>query len=221
MLCYFNAGAVQSWDSDLDSFPEDVRGKTLGGDYTDEWYLDIRDARVRDIMKRRLDAAVDVGCDGVDPDNVDAWVQSDGKDVTGFGLTKEDFASYLEDLAKYAHSIETQAGSNLLVGQKNAQSLASRLVSTLDFAVLESCREWKFCGNFQQYVSAGKPVFQIEYPESILKLGKLSPEDQRFHCEGSEHADEGFSKILKRASAQLDGWGQYCGGGSFEQYTGW
>lgn len=172
-------------------------------------------------MKRRIDTAVDVGCDGVDPDNVDAWVQSDGEDLTGFGLTEEDYASYLEELAIYAHSTKTQRGSKLLVGQKNAPSLASRLVSTLDFAVLESCREWEFCGNFQRYVSAGKPVFQIEYPESILELGKLSLDDLKFHCEGSGHGDEGFSKILKRASAQLDGWGQFCGGKSFEQKTGW
>lgn len=193
----------------------------MGGNYTDEWYIDIRDARVLELMKRRLDAAADIGCDGVDPDNVDAWVESDGEDITGFGLTPEDYASYLEELAEYAHSIETQAGHNLLVGQKNAQSLASRLVSTLDFAVLESCREWEFCGDFQQYVSAGKPVFQIEYPKSILEQGELSQADEKRYCGGTGYADEGFSKILKRASAQLDGWGQFCYGESFEQETGW
>lgn len=208
---------MQSWDSDKAKFPEDVKGTTLGGPYTNEWYIDIRDSRVVDLMKKRLDGAVAVGCDGVDPDNVDAWEQ-DGEDPTGFSLKPEDYADYLTSLADYAHTLTTKAGAPLLVGQKNAPEIAPSLHSVLDFAVLESCRRDDFCAEFQPYITAGKPVLQIEYPPSIEETGSLSAKDEKFYCEGDK-GDKGFSRILKFASEQLDGWGQYCGGESFVQPT--
>lgn len=165
-------------------------------------------------MKARLDSAVELGCDAVDPDNIDAWA-SDGTDPTGFGLKPEDFTKYLTELAEYAHSIQTKNGAPLQIGQKNAPDLAPDLVKVLDFAVLESCMEWEFCGEFQPYISAGKPVYQIEYPASIENEGKLSDADRQRFCERQAN-DDGFSKILKRASETLDGWGQYCGEESFE-----
>jgi hypothetical protein len=74
VICYFNGGAVQTWDADKDDFPADVVGSELDG-YADEQYVDIRDDRVVEIMKKRIDLALSVGCDAVDPDNVDAWAQ--------------------------------------------------------------------------------------------------------------------------------------------------
>ncbi|KAH7017886.1 glycoside hydrolase superfamily [Ilyonectria destructans] len=223
VICYFNAGAVQSWDEDKAQFPDDIVGKALDYPYgVDEFYVDIRDERVLDIMKARLDSAVDVGCDGVDPDNVDAWVQ-DGDDPTGFSLKTSDYATYLKNMAEYAHSLTTQEGKSLLVGQKNAPEIAADLVSTLDFAVLEQCRgssdesdeTYSFCSDFQAYIDADKPVLQIEYPPSVsLSDGTLSTSDKSFYC-NAEPGDKNFSKVLKWASAQLDGWGEYCIGKSY------
>ncbi|KAH6895118.1 glycoside hydrolase superfamily [Thelonectria olida] len=221
VICYFNAGARQTWDSDVDQFPAEVIGKSLSYPYEDEEaYVDIRDARVLDIMKARLDGAVAVGCDAVDPDNVDAWAQG-GEDATGFNLKSSDYVTYLKNLAAYAHSIKTEEGNPLLVGQKNAPEIAEQLSSTLDFAVLEECRGTPdggepFCSDFQTYIEKDKPVLQIEYPPSVSESsGTLSSSDEKFYC-NAEDDDKGFSKILKWASAQLDGWGQYCGGESFK-----
>ncbi|KAL6357682.1 hypothetical protein LRP88_07855 [Fusarium phalaenopsidis] len=218
VICYFNAGALQDWDDDKSEFPKEVIGHSLSYPYDDEeWYLDIRDSHVLELQKARLDIAAKIGCDAVDPDNVDAWQQDDG-DPTGFKLKSSDYTNYLKNLAKYAHSIKTKAGQPLLIGQKNAPEIAEDLVSTLDFAVLESCRgdsnpneeSWPFCEDFQTYIDAGKPVLQIEYPPSVEKTSKLSASDNRYYCT-AEDEDKGFSKIIKWASAQLDGWGQYCG----------
>lgn len=225
VICYFNAGAVQAWDEDKDNFPEDVVGKSLAYPYVGdegEFYLDIRSTEVLDQMKARLDSAVAIGCDGVDPDNIDAWAQ-DGDDATGFDLQPEDYADYLKSLATYAHSLTTQSGGPLLVGQKNAPEIAPLVDSTLDFAVLESCRgtpddDYAFCGDFQSYVAADKPVFQIEYPPSVEDTGSISSTDETYYCI-EEDQDEGFSKVIKWASAQLDGWGAYCGGEIFETPT--
>ncbi|KAH7160128.1 glycoside hydrolase superfamily [Dactylonectria estremocensis] len=223
VICYFNAGAVQNWDDDKAQFLDAVVGKPLDYPYgTEEFYVDIRDAGVLDIMKARLESAVAVGCDGVDPDNVDAWAQN-GDDPTGFSLKSSDYTAYLKSMAEHAHSLTTQAGQPLLVGQKNAPEIAADLVSTLDFAVLEQCRgssdesegTYSFCSDFQSYVEAGKPVLQIEYPPSVSASdGTLSSSDKTFYCE-AEDDDQDFSKILKWASAQLDGWGEYCSGSAF------
>lgn len=218
MICYFNAGALQSWDKDIKQFPKAVIGHSLAYPYdSEEWYLDIRDSTVLKLQKARLDVAANIGCDAVDPDNVDAW-QQDGEDPTGFKLKPSDYTKYLKNLAEYAHSIKTKDGNRLLVGQKNAPEIAEDLVSTLDFAVLESCRgttdpdeeNWPFCEDFQTYIDAGKPVLQIEYPPSVEKTGKLSSSDNTYYCTPKDE-DKSFSKILKWASAQLDGWGQFCG----------
>ncbi|CAM1507353.1 Fc.00g069940.m01.CDS01 [Cosmosporella sp. VM-42] len=228
VICYFNAGAVQNWDADKSQFPTEVIGKSLAYPYVGEdgeWYLDIRDSRVLDLMKARLDAAIAVGCDGVDPDNVDAWKQDDN-DPTGFSLKSSDYTKYLTNLAAYAHSKKTQQGQPLLVGQKNAPEIANSLVAVLDFAVLESCRgssdaseaAYPFCSEFQPYNAENKPVFQIEYPPSVSKTGAMSSSDNTFYCKAEED-DKGFSKIIKWASEQLDGWGQYCGGTSFKTPT--
>lgn len=174
-------------------------------------------------MKLRLDRAAAVGCDAVDPDNVDAWQWDSDEDPTGFSLKSSDYTTYLKNLAEYAHSIKTKEGEPLLIGQKNAPEIAADLVSTLDFAVLESCRgtsdaneeSWPFCSDFQTYIDAGKPVLQIEYPPSVEKSGEVSSSDMDYYCSPDE-SDEGFSKIIKWASAQLDGWGQYCDSPSFQ-----
>lgn len=223
VICYFNAGAVQTWDTDKDAFPPSAVGKSLSYPYDDEEsYVDVRDATVVSIMKARLDEAAKLGCDAVDPDNVDAWAQ-DGEDPTGFSLTSSDYVTYLTTLAAYAHGLATAEGNGLLVGQKNAPEIADQLSSTLDFAVLEGCRgssdgngDGAFCADFQTYVSKGKPVLQIEYPPSVSASGgTLSASDEAYYCD-AQTGDEGFSKVLKWASAQLDGWGQYCGGEAFK-----
>jgi hypothetical protein len=222
VICYFNGGAVQAWDSDRDAFPQDAIGKSLSYPFDDEeWYVDIRDSRILDIMKARLAAAAEAGCDAVDPDNVDAWAWDEGDDAdpTGFRLTEADYATYLNALAEHAHSIDTQSGNSLLVGQKNAPDLIGSVVDALDFAVLESCLRDSFCGDYQAYIAQGKPVFQIEYPPSLEKTGSLSAEDNQFFCQRQNQGDDNFGKILKWSTAQVDGWGQYCGGEPFRTPT--
>lgn len=178
------------------------------------------------LMKKRLDSAVAAGCDGVDPDNIDAWVQDDGDDPSGFKLKPSDYTKYLTQIATYAHSLKTKRGGPLLVGQKNAPEIADSLVGILDFAVLESCRGTTdpkeendpFCSDFQPYIAKNKPVFQIEYPPSVAKTGAMSASDNKYYCTANSE-DKGFSKIIKWASERLDGWGQYCGGKAFRTPT--
>ena len=82
VICYFNGGAFQSWDKDTfgnENWPTGTIGKRLegydNGEDNYEAYLDIRNAQVVANMKARMTrAAKEAKCDGVDPDNIDAYI---------------------------------------------------------------------------------------------------------------------------------------------------
>ncbi|RBQ71096.1 hypothetical protein FVER14953_01488 [Fusarium verticillioides] len=197
VICYFNAGALQSWNKDIKQFPKAVIGHSLAYPYdSEEWYLDIRDLTVLELQKARLDVAAKIGCDAVDPDNVDAW-QQDGEDPTGFRLKPSDYTKYLKNLAETL-----------------SQPLTSRFLSLAAALRILTRRTGHSVRDFQAYIDAGKPVLQIEYPHSVEKTGKLSSSDNTYYCTPKDE-DKGFSKILKWASAQLDGWSQFCGDDPF------
>lgn len=119
----------------------------LGG-WDGEWWLDHRRQNVRDIMEARLDLAAQKGCDGVEPDNVDGYQNSNG-----LGLTRADQIDYLEFLSREAHE------RGLSIGLKNAVGL----VDEFDFAVNEECDYYNECESITPFIDAGKAVFHVEY----------------------------------------------------------
>lgn len=182
--------------------------------------------------------ARDLGCDGVDPDNIDGFNVDQGSDNgTGFKLTSQDYITLMTQLATTAHSLTTKRGNTLLIGQKNAPELVSSLAPMLDFAVLEDCKDLRgdaggaFCRQFQTYIAAEKPVFSIEYPTSLRN--KNSPQQcntsganaaqYTASCEIDSAANGSrgnfrFSEILKLKDGddetdhgELNGCTQYCG----------
>lgn len=73
VICYFSAGSYENWRPDAGEFkPEDL-GHNLDGWPGEKW-LKLSSDNVRRIMKERVNMASEKGCDGVDPDNVDAYV---------------------------------------------------------------------------------------------------------------------------------------------------
>lgn len=159
VICYFNAGAYEDWRPDAEEFPSQVLGKKLAG-WPGERWLDIRrmDTLSR-ILELRLDLAVQKGCDGVDPDNINGYTND-----TGFPLSAEDQLAYNRWLADAAH----QRG--LAIGLKNDHEQAAELVDDFDWIVNEECFTYQECHLLQPFVQAGKPVFVIEYdatPEEV------------------------------------------------------
>jgi len=73
VLCYFSAGSYEDWRDDADQFEDADLGNDLDGWPGEKW-LDLNSENVRRIMKTRIELAAEKGCDGVDPDNVDAYV---------------------------------------------------------------------------------------------------------------------------------------------------
>ena len=152
VICYFSAGSYEDWRSDKERFPSEVLGKELDG-WAGERWLDISKINLlAPIMKARLDLARKKGCDGVEPDNVDGYVND-----TGFNLTYEDQLNYNKFIANEAHK------RGLLVGLKNDLDQVKDLVDFFDFMVNEECNEFDECNKTLPFIKNNKAVLNAEY----------------------------------------------------------
>lgn len=151
VICYFSAGSYEDWRSDAKSFPAAVLGSNNG--WPGEKWLDIRNiTALAPIMGARLDLAVQKGCDGIEPDNIDGYTNS-----TGFPLTAADQIAYNKWLAEAAHS------RGLSVGLKNDIDQVVQLEPYFDWALNEQCHEYKECDTLLPFINKGKAVFITEY----------------------------------------------------------
>lgn len=168
VICYFNAGAVHEYDDDISAWPLDdgnVVGDAMqmgpaGDEFDGEFWINVANPTAIGLMQKRVILAAHIGCDGVDPDNVDGWTRD-----TGFSLPMSAYADLISSLAETAHA------NDIMIGLKNSPEMADQLLPTVDFVVLETCLEYgdteeEFCGVYQRFIAAGKPVFNIEYPDS-------------------------------------------------------
>jgi hypothetical protein len=161
-VCYLSAGTYENWRPDAAQFPAAILGK--GNGWPGEKWLDVRDAQkanstLRSIMDARLDMCHQKGFDMVELDNVDGYTNK-----TGFPLTAADQVYFNALLANDSHS------RGLSVLQKNDNEQIPALVPYFDGALNEQCNQYNECTTAQngsyglnQYVAAGKPVFQAEY----------------------------------------------------------
>ena len=164
VVCYFSAGSFEDWRPDAGDFPESILGNDLP-DWPGERWLDIRELQtLGPIMQSRIRLAVQKGCDGVDPDNVDGYVND-----SGFPLTSDDQLAYNIFLSNAAHQ------NGLAIGLKNDLQQAEILLPFFDWALNEECYYYEECRFLLPFVEAGKAVFVIEY--------NLTPEEFCFQAD--------------------------------------
>lgn len=154
VICYFDT-AYEAWRPDAKQL-EPYKGNPLDG-WPDQYWLDIRQPAVFEVMLARLDQAKDKGCDAVDPDDVDARTNH-----PGFPLTASDQQSFIIRLAEAAHA------RGLGVGLKNDLEEIDVLLEHVDFHVNEECFEYQECDALAPFIRAGKPVFNVEYTAASL-----------------------------------------------------
>ena len=184
VICYFSAGSWERGRPDSGDFPKRIRGKRLDG-FPDERWLDVRQIdELAPIMEARLDLAVQKGCDGVEPDNVDGY-----QNKTGFPISGRAQRKYNKWLAREAHA------RGLSVGLKNALGQIKKLVKHFDWALNEQCFEFDECRKLLPFIRAGKAVFGVEYEG---KKRKFCPRANKW----------GFSWLKKRL--RLGAWRQSC-----------
>ncbi len=152
VVCYFSAGSWEDYRRDRDQFTSDELGKTLDGWPAERW-LDIRSPNVQHIMTQRLDLAAAKGCDAVEPDNVQGYLEETGFDISG------------EDQLAYNRFIANQARlRGLGVALKNSLEQVEALVDYFDFSINEQCFQYNECDQLMPFIEAGKPVLHAEYP---------------------------------------------------------
>ncbi len=152
VICYFSAGSWEDWRPDAGDFPAAVIGSPLEGWPGEKW-LDIRQIEtLAPLMRARLDRAVQKGCDGVEPDNVDGYANA-----TGFPLTAADQLAYNRFLSAEAHA------RGLSIGLKNDLDQIGDLLPDFDWALNEECFTYDECALLVPFIQAGKAVFGVEY----------------------------------------------------------
>ncbi len=150
VMCNFEAGSYAPSRSDAASFPAAAIGNNAGA--PQERYVDIRNSTIRAIMVARLDAAKDKGCDGVDLDQLDAFVNN-----SGFNLTANIEIEFIQYLAQSARA------RGLLVSVHSSGTIASNIASEVDAAMVDQCYEFNECAGFKAFADAGKAVLITEY----------------------------------------------------------
>ncbi len=156
VICYFSAGSYENWRSDKDKFPLSVLGNDMDG-WTGEKWLDISNDNIAHIMESRLDLAVQKGCDGVEPDNMDGYDNN-----TGFDLSANDQLAYNKFIANEARK------RGLSVGLKNDLDQIIELEPYFDFSLNEQCHAYNRCDKMQPFIDNNKPVFNAEYSQKYV-----------------------------------------------------
>jgi hypothetical protein len=152
VICYVNAGALEDWRADADRYPDQIVGDPLD-DWEGERWLDIRRTDVlQPILTERFDMCASKGFTGVEADNVDGYNQD-----TGFDLTDDDQLRFNRMLAALAHE------RSLTIGLKNDLDQIDDLVDDFDFAVNESCVQYRECAALAPFTERDKPVLHVEY----------------------------------------------------------
>lgn len=178
VYCYFSAGSFEEWRPDAGDFPEAALGKRLDG-WADERWLDVNHPGVRRVMDARLDRAAALGCDGVEPDNVDGAFNR-----TGFDLNETEQLAFDRFLADGAHA----RGLGVLL--KNDLDQVEDLLPWFDAALNEECVAFGECGRLRPFVEADRAVLHVEYADARADLGELAREV----C---GQVPAGFSTLLK------------------------
>lgn len=162
VICYLSAGSAEDWRPDHSRFPAAAVGRPLDG-WPGERWLDIRRRDVFDVITARLDLARARGCDGVEPDNVQGYLND-----TGFALTARDQLAFNRNLANAAHA------RGLSIALKNSGDQAGELEPWFDFVVNEECHAYEECGQFAPFLGVGKPVLNAEYASDLAEARRLA-----------------------------------------------
>ncbi|TLS25797.1 hypothetical protein PpBr36_07901 [Pyricularia pennisetigena] len=215
VICYFSAGTYEAWRHDAKEFKAADKGNKMNN--WDEIWVNINSPNIRDLMAKRIKIAADMGCDAIDPDNVDGYLEAPVNDQgpSTFHLDKASTASFVKFLSGEA------AKYKMSTGLKNAAEVIDDVISDVHFSVNEECAAYKECNMFLKFIKAGKPVFHIEYPAGMEKDADETPlTDLTKWCQKSPDWSGPDVDISKMSTViknlQLNGWVQYCDGKTFK-----
>ncbi len=173
VICYLDVGSWENWRDDAADFPKSILGSTYSG-FPDERWLDIRDvntqksttgAKLAQILTKRFDRARNMGCDAIEPDNMDGYDKT-AHEASGFPITYDDQIYFNLWVADRVHE------RGMLVGLKNNinQAHDPKIFNAFNFVVSEQCVQYNECGYFSDFLKLNKPVFLAEYSITLSKM---------------------------------------------------
>jgi hypothetical protein len=154
VLCYFSAGTMEPFRDDAPVFPESSLGEPLP-DYPDERWVDVRDPTVRSIMRERIERAAEIGCDGVHPSGLGAFLAE-----TGLDFERADQLSY----NRFLSGVAREQGVSIGFVETNVD-LSEALVADFDWSVVFGCLDSN-CEAAAPFVALGKAAFLVEYGDA-------------------------------------------------------
>jgi len=173
VICYIDAGTAEKFRPDYGEFPAATLGRSNG--WPGERWLDIRQlGAIEPIMAARFRICREKGFDAVEPDNIEAF-----SNRSGFEISPAQQLTYNEWIANEVHAL------GMAVLQKNDGEQSAQLQPYFDGALSEQCNQYEECGDFQPYLAAGKPVLNAEYRG---KLAKFCPADDAAGIMGARYA---------------------------------
>lgn len=200
VICYMETGSWENYRPDASQYPSALLGKTLGG-YPDEKFVDIRNinnpdsnsnqAKLRTIIRNRLQQCKDKGFDGIEPDLDDTYSYN-----TGFSISMADNVAFNKFVADEAHK------RGLSIGLKNGSEKAfvQQMAPIVDWALNEQCFQYNECDALEQYIiGSGKAVFNAEYTQERQQtisqvVANVCPKANAMN----------FDTIIKKSSSNLD-----------------
>lgn len=151
VVCYFFVGSLENWWFDFLKFKVFDQGNKFD-DWEGECWFDICLSNVCEIMMVCFDCVVVKGCDGVELDNVDGYVN--------------DIGFLLQDIDQYVFNVfivNEVYKCNLVVGLKNDVDQFVVFELLFDFVVNEECNEQKECDGYMVFMLKNKLVLNVEY----------------------------------------------------------
>jgi hypothetical protein len=173
VICYIDAGTAEKFRPDYGEFPAATLGRSNG--WPGERWLDIRQlGAIEPIMAARFRMCREKGFDAVEPDNIEAFANK-----SGFEISPAQQLTYNEWIANEVHAL------GMAVLQKNDGEQSVQLQLYFDGALSEQCNQYNECDDFEPYLAAGKPVLNAEYRG---KLAKFCPADDAAGIMGARFA---------------------------------
>lgn len=176
VICYMDT-AYEPDRPDSDAL-EPYRGNPIDG-WPGQYWLDVREPTVLQVMKNRIAQAEEKGCDAIEADDVDARSND-----PGFPIRAAEQQAFIRALANEAHA------RGMAFGLKNDLEEIDALLDVSDFAINEECFEFDECDALEPFIEAGKAVFHVEYSEDDLagKASEICPTANRLN----------FDTLIKR-----------------------
>lgn len=159
VLAYLSVGTLEEGRPDGALVPRELIGNIYPA-WPQERWVDIRQIdKIKPWVLSRLNMIVQKGFDGIEPDNVDGYEQTN----TGFPISVGDTKKYLSFLITEAHQRQ------LSIGQKNIPDLSAEFATRFDWALCEDAFFQGWQDSMHAYIAVNKPVFAVEYTDHMTQ----------------------------------------------------